>query len=151
MVTRRAVLALEPTQPEARTARASSNSNSRRDGRLAARGKSRVGVRNGDCHQFASGHNRNKALGLKRIGWLYPIFRDPYFHHWLLSTRSQAAAARLLCGSRMNFFAAPLSKSLYPVGASSSVMTVAFTALAICTLSCRMAIISPRWYFITGH
>ena len=30
----------------------------------------------------------------------------------------------------MNFFAAPLSKSLYPVGASSRVMTVAFTALA---------------------
>ena len=24
---------------------------------------------------------RNKALNLKRIGWLYPIFRDVYFYH----------------------------------------------------------------------
>ncbi len=30
-------------------------------------------------------------------------------------------------------------------------MMVAFTALAICTLSCRMAIISWRLYFSTGH
>ena len=29
----------------------------------------------GDCHQFAPRHDpRNKALTLKRIGWLYPIF-----------------------------------------------------------------------------
>ena len=28
---------------------------------------------------------------------------------------------------------------------------MAFTALAICTLSCRIAIISCRLYFITGH
>ena len=27
---------------------------------------------------------RNKALNLKRIGWLYPILRDVYFHHELL-------------------------------------------------------------------
>ena len=31
-------------------------------------------------------HNqRNKALGLKRIGWLYPIFRDIHFYHGLLA------------------------------------------------------------------
>ena len=30
----------------------------------------------GDCHQFAPRHDpRNKALSLKRIGWLYPIFQ----------------------------------------------------------------------------
>ena len=27
---------------------------------------------------------RNKVLSLKRIGWLYPIFRDPHFYHGLL-------------------------------------------------------------------
>ena len=32
-------------------------------------------------------------LSLKRIGWLYPIFRDVYFHHGLLAA---ALAARLL-------------------------------------------------------
>ena len=33
-------------------------------------------VKNGDCHQFAPRHiPRNKVLSLKRIGWLYPIFR----------------------------------------------------------------------------
>ena len=36
-----------------------------------------------------------------------------------------------LCGSMTNFLAAPLSKSLYPCGASSSEITVTFTALAI--------------------
>src|SRR5450759_3110428 len=30
-------------------------------------------------------------------------------------------------------------------------MTVALTFLAICTLSCRIACISPWWYFMTGH
>ena len=30
----------------------------------------------GDCHQFAPRHDpRNRALSLKRIGWLYPIFQ----------------------------------------------------------------------------
>ena len=47
-------------------------------------------------------------------------------------------------GSSTNFFAAPLSKSLYPCGASSRVMTVALTAFAICTLSWRMACINLR-------
>ena len=42
---------------------------------LAARGKSRAGAKNGDCHQFAPLWPRNKALSLKRIGWLCPIFR----------------------------------------------------------------------------
>ena len=43
---------------------------------LAARGKSRSGAKNGDCHQFDPRHGpRKKALSLKRIGWLYPIFR----------------------------------------------------------------------------
>ena len=52
---------------------------------LAARGKSRAGAKNGDCHQFAPRHDpRNKALSLKRIGWLYPIFRDLHFYHGLL-------------------------------------------------------------------
>ena len=27
---------------------------------------------------------RNKALSLKRIGWLYPIFRDLHFYHGLM-------------------------------------------------------------------
>ena len=35
------------------------------------------------------------------------------------------------CGSMTYFFAAPESKSAYPAGASSSEMTVAFTAFAI--------------------
>ena len=49
---------------------------------LAARGTTRAGAKNGDCHQFAP-HQipRNKALRLKRIGWLYPIFRDFHFYH----------------------------------------------------------------------
>ena len=38
-------------------------------------GKHRAGPKNGDCHQFALHHSsRIKALSLKRIGWLYPIF-----------------------------------------------------------------------------
>ena len=42
----------------------------------SSRGKSRAGAKNGDCHQFARSHDpRNEALSLKRIGWLYPIFR----------------------------------------------------------------------------
>src|SRR5579864_7623356 len=48
------------------------------------------------------------------------------------------------CGSSTNFFAAPLSKSRYPRGASSNGKTSTFTAFAIFTLSCRMAIISCR-------
>ena len=60
---------------------------SRQTAGLAARGKSRAGAKNGDCHQFAARHDpRNKALGLKRIGWLYPIFRDLHFYHGLLAT-----------------------------------------------------------------
>ncbi len=52
---------------------------------LAASGKSHAEAKNGDCHQFAPRHGpRNKALGLKGIGWLYPIFRDLHFHHGLL-------------------------------------------------------------------
>jgi len=43
--------------------------------------------------------------------------------------RHHAAIER--CGSMMNFFAAPLSKSLYPCGAWSSEITVALTAFAI--------------------
>lgn len=39
------------------------------------------------------------------------------------------------CGSITNFLAKPLSKSLYPLGASSKVMTVTLTALAILILS----------------
>jgi hypothetical protein len=56
-----------------------------------------------------------------------------------------AAARRASpCGSMTNFLAAPLSKSLYPCGASSRVMMVALTARAGCTLSCRIAIMSWR-------
>ena len=33
-------------------------------------------------------------LSLKRIGWLYPIFRDVHFHHGLLSPHFQSAACR---------------------------------------------------------
>ena len=54
-------------------------------GSLAARGESHAGAKNGDCHPFAPRHGaRNKALSLKRIGWLYPIFRDLHFYHGLL-------------------------------------------------------------------
>ncbi len=54
--------------------------------RPAARGKSRARAKNGDCHQFAPRHiPRNKVLSLKRIGWLYPIFRGLRFHHGLLN------------------------------------------------------------------
>ncbi len=43
-------------------------------------------AKNGDCHQFAPRHGpRNKELRLKRIGWLYPIFRDVFFYHGLLA------------------------------------------------------------------
>ena len=55
------------------------------------------------------------------------------------------------CGSITNFFAAPWSKSLYPPGASSSEMVCTFTALATSALPCRIACISCRLYFITGH
>ena len=52
---------------------------------LAALGKSRSGAKNGDCHQFAPRYGPiKKALSLKRIGWLYPIFRDLHFYHGLL-------------------------------------------------------------------
>ncbi len=44
-----------------------------------------AGAKNGDCRQFAPHHRpRNKGLSLKRIGWLYPIFRDLHFYHGLL-------------------------------------------------------------------
>ena len=52
---------------------------------LTVRGKSRARAKNGDCHQFAPCHGpRNKSLSLKRIGWLYPIFRNLHFYHGLL-------------------------------------------------------------------
>ena len=42
--------------------------------------QSRARAKNGDCHQFAPRHGpRNKALTLKRIGWLYPIFPQTAF------------------------------------------------------------------------
>jgi hypothetical protein len=40
---------------------------------------------------------------------------------------------------------------LYPFDASSSAITVAFTAFAMCALSFRIICIRPWWYFITGH
>ena len=53
---------------------------------LTARGKSRSGAKNGDCHQFAPRHGpRKRVRSLKRIGWLYPIFRDFHFYHGLLN------------------------------------------------------------------
>ena len=52
----------------------------RSNGGLSARGKSRARAKNGDCHEFAPRHiPRNKVLSLKRIGWLYPIFRGLRF------------------------------------------------------------------------
>ncbi len=55
---------------------------------LTASGESRGGAKNGDCqdcHQFAPRHGpRNEPPSLKRIGWLYPIFRDVYFCRGLL-------------------------------------------------------------------
>ena len=44
-----------------------------------------------------------------------------------------------------------LVELLVALGAWSRGITVALTLLAICTLSCRIAIISCRLYFITGH
>jgi hypothetical protein len=44
--------------------------------------------------------------------------------------RGQAAFLAVPCGSITNFLAAPLSKSLYPCGASSNEMIVALHALA---------------------
>ena len=64
-----------------------------------------------------------------------PTVREP-----LCTTQRDAT---MPCGSMTNFLAAPLSKSAYPWGASSRGMTVALTAFAICTLSCRMAFIRP--------
>lgn len=47
-------------------------------------------------------------------------------------------------GSSTNFFDTPESKAEYPDGASSREMTVALTALAIWTLSLRIACIRSR-------
>ena len=55
------------------------------------------------------------------------------------------------CGFSTYFLAAPWSKSLYPSGAWSREMTVAFTAFAICARSFRIICMRPWWYFITGH
>ena len=56
---------------------------------LAARGKSRAGAKKGDIWglpPIRPRHSpRNKPLNLKRIGWLYPIFRNLHFYHWLLA------------------------------------------------------------------
>ena len=42
-------------------------------------------AKNGDCHLFAPHQgSRSKPLSLKRIGWLYPIFRDACFHRRLV-------------------------------------------------------------------
>ena len=49
----------------------------------------------GDCHQFAPLHDpRNKALSLKRIGWLYPIFHDLHSYDGLLGRISRRVAVR---------------------------------------------------------
>ena len=49
-------------------------------------------AKNGDCHQFAPRHGlRKKALSLKRIGWLYPIFRDLHFYRGLLARFTSSA------------------------------------------------------------
>jgi hypothetical protein len=59
--------------------------------------------------------------------------------------RAQAVGQVLIrpCGLKTNFLAAPLSKSSYPSFASSSEITVALTALAICALSLRIICIRP--------
>ena len=55
---------------------------------LAACGKRGAGTKNGDCHQFAPRHGlRDIGLSLKRIGWLYPIFRKVYFYRGLRGRR----------------------------------------------------------------
>src|ERR1035438_6141823 len=78
-----------------------------------------------------------------------PARAQPYVRgHIARSATSGGAEAshrlvvRATCpwGSITNLRAAPLSKSAYPFGASSRDMTVAATALAICTRSLRMAI-----------
>ena len=45
------------------------------------------------------------------------------------------------CGSITYFFEAPLSKSAYPLGASSKLITYTLTALAILILSYNIAYI----------
>jgi hypothetical protein len=85
--------------------------------------------RGGDGH-------RAEAIPLDRVGTQTP------------ATVSSAPARRDLtipCGSSTNFFAAPLSKSWYPRGASYNGNTSTFTAFAILTLSCLMMAIPGRW------
>ena len=68
-------------------------------GNLVARGKTRAGGKNGDCHQFSPRHgSRNKALRLKRIGWLYPIFHDLHFYHGLLAHAAFQTDSQQLLG-----------------------------------------------------
>ncbi len=62
------------------------------------------------------GHGpRKKALSLKRIGWLYPIFGDLHFYHGLLATFRRKIRVALGAGTVTNF--AP-SKNQQLTGAS---------------------------------
>ena len=59
---------------------------------LTARGENRTGEKNGDCHGLSpirspSWPSKKKHLARKRIGWLYPIFRDVHFCHGLLTDK----------------------------------------------------------------
>jgi hypothetical protein len=62
-------------------------------------------------------------------------------HRWTGGDLSYALIKSL--GLITNFLATPWSKSWYPAGASSRVMTVALTASAMCARSLRIICISP--------
>lgn len=67
---------------------------------------------------------------------------EPYRFAVVAPTGSQAEI--IPWGSMTNFWATPLSKALYPAGASSSEIGFALTAFAMWTLSERIAFIKSR-------
>ena len=69
--------------------------------------------------------------GLHRLGEsAVLLYRFRQRHPATVPVCGQAAFFAVPCGSITNFLAAPLSKSLYPCGASSNEMMVALHALA---------------------
>ena len=72
-----------------------------------------------------------QARDVPDIGYCLDSSALPKWRHATLrSLRGQATFFVVPCGSITNFLAAPLSKSLYPCGASSSEIMVALQALA---------------------
>ena len=64
---------------------------------------------------------RNKVLSLKRIVWLYPIFRDPHFYHGLLSPASRGSdLARARKVFEWIFFQSPIRPPSARSGSANS-------------------------------